>query len=239
MDVFKYYQDLATNDALSNTEKCGRYASQQESEKHIFTDTLSKLPTLNHPNKKVIDVGCGCSYPVLELIEHCHQHQHQLTLVDSKEMLDQLPNASFIDKIAGQFPQEKLLEQHRNSFDVVIAYGVFQCVYSHANFIAFSDALVDLLAPGGMLLIGDISNNTKKKRYLSSESGREFHKAWSNSDDVPEVSWNQFEPNSLDDTTVIMLYSRYRQMGYETYIFPQMANLPFSHSREDLLVAKW
>lgn len=239
MDVFKYYQKLASDNSLSNTEKCGRYASQQESEKHIFTDTLSKLPLLTSTNKKVIDVGCGCSYPVLELIQHCHRHQHQLTLVDSGEMLEQLPNASFIEKIAGQFPQVDVIEKYRSSFDAVIAYGVFQCVYSHANFIAFTDALVELLAPGGMLLIGDISNNTKKKRYLSSESGQAFHKAWSNSDETPKVFWNQFEPNSLDDTTVMMLCSRYRQMGYETYILPQNTELPFSQSREDLLVTRW
>ena len=66
--------------------------------------------------------------------------------------------------------------------------------------------------------------------------GKAFHKDWSGDESIPEVNWNQFEAGSLDDSLVMMLMMRYRQMGYETYLVPQNKQLPFSNTREDILV---
>ena len=239
LKYFDYYRDKAIDDNLSDTEKCGRYAKQTEDEVHIFADVKSKLPALSKPNSLIVDIGCGCSDPVKKLIANSETHQNSLVLVDSEEMLSLLPDRDNITKVATQFPDHDFVEKYQGQADAVIVYSVFHCVYLESDFITFVDSLVKLLKSGGSLLLADLPNATRKKRFLSSEQGQEFHKAWSGDNNAPEVNWNQFEAGSLDDSLVLMLMARYRQMGFETYLLPQYEQLPFSNTREDLLVRKW
>lgn len=239
MNHFEYYKKQATTTDLSDTERVGRYASQQDDETHIFDDVVSKLPALTQKGSTIVDIGCGCSDPVKRLIANADAHQQQLVLVDSEEMLARLPEQNNITKAACQFPNKAFVEQYQGKADAIIVYSVFHCVYLQNDFITFADSLVQLLAPGGSLLLADLPNATKKKRFLSSEQGQSFHRQWSGDDNVPDVNWNQFEAGSLDDSLVMMLMARYRQMGYETYLLPQKQGLPFSNTREDLCVTRW
>ena len=239
MNYFEYYKQQATSTDLSDTERVGRYAQQQQDETYIFDDILNKLPALSRNGSLIIDIGCGCSAPVKRLITNAEHYQQQLVLVDSEEMLARLPEQDNIEKEACQFPNTSLIEKYQGQADVVIVYSVFHCVYLQSDFISFVDSLVQLLAPGGNLLLADLPNATKKKRFLSSEQGQKFHQQWSGNSDIPEVNWNKFEAGSLDDSLILMLMLRYRQMGFETYLLPQKSNLPFSNTREDLLVKKW
>jgi len=236
---FDYYKEKATDENLTTTEKVGRYLKQAENELNIFEDIKEKLPALNQEGALIIDIGCGCSDPVKKLINHSHQVKNNLVLVDSDEMLALLPDSNNITKVATQFPDKDFVEKYQGKADAIIVYSVFHCVYLESDFIMFVDSLVKLLNNGGSLLLADLPNATKKKRFLSSDEGKAFHKAWSGDDQDPEVNWNQFEAGSLDDSLVMMLMARYRQMGYETYLLPQNKQLPFSNTREDLLVRKW
>ena len=239
VDHFEYYKKQATTAQLSDTERVGRYAKQQDDEKHIFEDIVQKLPALTRDNSTIIDIGCGCSDPVKKLIANAEQYQQQLVLVDSEEMLARLPNLKNITKAPCQFPEPNFIETYQGKADAVIVYSVFHCVYLQNDFITFADSLVKLIASGGSLLLADIPNSTRKKRFLSSEQGQRFHQQWSGDKSLPNVDWNQFESGSLDDSLVLMLMARYRQMGFETYLLPQKPNLPFSNTREDLLVTRW
>lgn len=239
MTYFDYYKEKATDGSLTTTEKCGRYLKQADDELNIFEDVRLKLPALNKENSLIIDIGCGCSDPVNKLIENSLTYKNNLVLVDSEEMLSHLPALDNITKIDTKFPDPSFVEKYQNKADAIIVYSVFHCVYLESDFIMFTDSLVKLLKSGGTLLLADLPNATKKKRFLSSDEGKAFHKAWSNESSDPEVSWNQFEPGSLDDSLVIMLMLRYRQMGYETYLVPQDKHLPFSNTREDILIRKW
>ncbi|MFT6248968.1 MAG: hypothetical protein ACJAZQ_002177 [Cognaticolwellia sp.] len=236
---FDYYKEKAADSSLTNTEKCGRYLKQSDDELNIFDDICSKLPALTQENTLIIDIGCGCSDPVKKLIKNSQQHNNNLVLVDSEEMLSLLPDLDNVTKINTQFPDKSFVEAYQNKADAIIVYSVFHCVYLESDFIMFADSLVKLLNNGGTLLLADLPNATKKKRFLSSEEGKAFHKDWSGEESIPEVNWNQFEAGSLDDSLVMMLMMRYRQMGYETYLVPQNKQLPFSNTREDILVRKW
>ncbi len=236
---FDYYKEKASDNSLTTTEKCGRYLKQSDDELNIFDDVCSKLPALTQKDTLIIDIGCGCSDPVKKLIDNSQKYKNNLVLVDSEEMLSLLPELDNITKINAKFPDESFVESYENKADAIIVYSVFHCVYLESDFIMFVDSLVKLLKNGGTLLLADLPNATKKKRFLSSDEGREFHKNWSGEEQAPEVNWNQFEAGSLDDSLVLMLMMRYRQMGYETYLVPQSKQLPFSNTREDILVRKW
>jgi hypothetical protein len=239
MKYFESYKNKAVDASLTATEKCGRYLKQSEDELNIFDDVLSKLPALTQENALVIDIGCGCSDPVKKLINNSQAYKNNLVLVDSKEMLLLLPEADNITKVDVQFPNQAFVDKYQGKADAIIVYSVFHCVYLESDFIMFVDSLVKLLNTGGTLLLADLPNATKKKRFLSSDQGKAFHKSWSGGEDIPKVNWNQFEAGSLDDSLVLMLLMRYRQMGYETYLVPQNKKLPFSNTREDILIRKW
>jgi hypothetical protein len=51
---------------------------------------------------------------------------HRLMLMDSAEMLNQLPKEPFIEKHAGRFPDQRtgMTEPHREKVDVIICYSV-------------------------------------------------------------------------------------------------------------------
>lgn len=239
MNYFQYYKEQANNNDLSDTEKCGRHAKQQQDELFIFQDVKRKLPALNQPKSFIIDIGCGCSEPVKNLLVNSSELNQELILVDSEEMLAHIPEQENVTKVACQFPNNAFISKYENKADAIIVYSVFHYIYLSNDFITFVDSLVLLLAPGGSLLLADLPNIAKKKRFLSSDSGKKFHQNWSGDDSIPEVHWNQFELGSLDDSTIFMLFMRYRQMGFETYLVPQDHRLPFSNTREDLLVRKW
>jgi len=238
---FEDFKKLAKDDSLESFEKVGfGVVHRAEKEKFIFHDIKNKV--LDKGNIEIIvDIGCGCSKPVLDLIDFCkieRERVKELVLVDNKEMLDNIKDENFIKKYAVKFPDDKLIKKYKGKVDVVIIYSVLHHVYFHQNFIEFLDNAVALLKESGRLLIGDIPNNSKKKRFLSSTFGREFHKNFSG--EYPkEIKCIDFKEKELQDDLIFMILQRYRLMGYETYLLPQNKNLPLCYTREDILIRKW
>ncbi|WP_018690733.1 methyltransferase domain-containing protein [Algicola sagamiensis] len=238
-DAYDLYRQFA-KDKESPTEKVGRFDSQVENEKYIFKDVLQKMTRFQESCDIVLDVGCGCSLPAKELMAYTKKNKQKLYLIDSEEMLTQLDDEPHIHKIEGFFPEVDLPKGlTKTGADIIICYSVFHLALQDISYLKFVDALVTLLAPGGQLLLGDIANHSKKKRFLSSEKGQAFHKAWSGQEEVPPVHWNQLEADILDDSIVLAMMHRYRNMGYETYILPQTLPLPFHYTREDMLICRW
>ena len=162
----------------------------------------------------------------------------ELVLVDSKEMLNNLSNKAFIIKKDIKFPNKSFVKQYYKKADVVIIYSVLHHVYFYQNFIEFLDNAVSLLKNGGRMLIGDIPNISKKKRFLISEFGKEFHKNFSGS--YPKyIKCIDFKKQNILDDLIFMILQRYRNMGFETYLLPQNENLPLCYTREDILIRKW
>src|SRR6266436_3535528 len=93
---FDDFRRMALDSSLSNHEKAGFPDAYREGKGSvIFDDIRSKLISLNTRGKTVLDIGPGCSELSLTLIELCRQNNHSLVLVDSEEMLSQLPDESF------------------------------------------------------------------------------------------------------------------------------------------------
>lgn len=231
------YGALAAKQGVSEKEKSGRYAEMDET--RIFEDIRSKA--VLEGAKTVLNIGCGCSKPAIELIEFCRKSGALCVMVDHPNMIAELKRqvapAGNLVFISGRFPAVKSeVEAASKHYDAVIIYSVLHYIIE-MNYFKFLDEAASLLANGGRMLIGDIPNESKKQRFLSTEWGRAFHMKWSGG--KPPVLRKPGEtPALFDDSSCAMILQRYREAGFEAYILPQNEKLPFCYSREDILIVK-
>jgi hypothetical protein len=151
-----------------------------------------------------------------------------------------LPDDPFIEKHEGYYPDcPALFERYRGKVDVLLSYSVLHYVFAESNIWHFFDTALELLAHGGEMLVGDIPNVSKRKRFFSSPDGIAFHRAFTgNPEDMPDVAFNQVHPQVIDDSVVLGLAARVRAAGADAYIVPQAPDLPMANRREDLLIRK-
>lgn len=238
---FNDFKKMAQEDKLSCHEKIGFPDSYREGkERVIFSDILTKLPNLAKTQKVVMDVGVGCGALAQWLIQWCEDRQHQLILIDSEEMLALLPNKAFITKIPAFYPSacEAQLIHFQHKVDVIISYSVLQYVFCETNIYFFLDYSLGLLAEEGQMLLGDIPNVSKRKRFLQSLAGKHYHQCHYDSSSEPEVIHNIIEHQQIDDAVVFSLLQRSRLAGFDAYVLPQAEDLPMANRREDILIVK-
>lgn len=237
---FEDFRRLAQDQSLSKYERIGfpdEYRQGFEAE--IFSDILKKLTNLNATKGRVIDIGPGCSDLPVMLIDLCRTQTHQLSLIDSKEMLDLLPSDPFIEKIPALYPNcPEFIARLRGTVDVILCYSVLQYVLIDTAFFRFLDTSLSLLAPGGQMLIGDIPNISKRKRFFCSENGVRFHQEFMKTTDLPDIAFNVIEHDQIDDAVVMSLLQRARAQGFDAYVVPQGATLPMANRREDILITR-
>jgi 2-polyprenyl-3-methyl-5-hydroxy-6-metoxy-1,4-benzoquinol methylase len=205
----------------------------------IIADIAGKLTNLQKASQKILDVGAGCSDLPEHLVEYCRSRDHQVILIDSAAMLHQLPEWPHVAKIAGQFPAcIEAVRAVSQSYDAILVYSVIQYVFAEGNIWAFIDALAELLAPGGQMLIGDIPNASMRKRFLSSATGRAHHQEHFGTTSLPEIAFNRLERGAIDDAVVLGSIARLRAAGFDAFVVPQQLDLPMANRREDILVRR-
>jgi cyclopropane fatty-acyl-phospholipid synthase-like methyltransferase len=236
--TFEDFKKRAANPLLSKWEKIGFPDSYREGvEEHIYFDIRRKLD-LEKENLKILDIGCGCSNLVNQIIIDSKIKNSSLFLVDSEEMLNNI-NPDICSEnthlIPGYFPKIDLFNYNfNNHFDRILIYSVIQYVFLEQNIYEFIHKCIDLLKSDGMLLIGDIPNISSRDRFIQCEEGRKFlTNKFQNS-----VKIEHEKQERIDDSIVISIISRFRNFGCETYILPQPKNLPFGNRREDILIIK-
>jgi hypothetical protein len=235
------FRRMAGDGSLSAYEKIGFPDSYREGkEEAIWRDILAKLPALLDRNKVILDVGPGCSELPSMMIDLCRTNGHTLLLVDSAEMLEHLPDEPFIEKHAAFYPDcPDLIETWRGRVDVLLSYSVLHYVFVESNVWRFLDTSMELLAHGGSMLLGDIPNISKRKRFFSSPAGIEYHRAFTGrADDLPDVAFNTVQKDAIDDSVILALVQRARLAGCDSYVLPQSRDLPMENRREDLLIRK-
>ncbi len=239
---FEDFRDLANDASLSVYQKIGFPDSyRKDKEKHIFDDLVKKLGLSNEETGKVIlDIGAGCSELAHFIIQHSEQYGHELLLVDHQEMLNQLPDRSFIKKHYGYFPDDTaaIVNEYQNKVDAIICYSIFHYVFYNTCCFKFLDVAVSLLKPGGKLVIGDIPNISKRKRFFNTATGIAYHQEFTKTKTLPAIDHLIPEPTQMDDGVVFGILQRYRNFGFETYLLPQDVNLPMANRREDILICK-
>lgn len=237
--TYDEFRKLARDSALSPYEKIGfPNAYREGKEGLIFEDILRKLPNLSRDNQTVVDVGPGCSGLAFMLLDHCQSRGHRLVLADSQEMLDHLPDSSSVEKFAGRFPDEcaDMIGRYSGKADVVLTYSVFHYVFDEGDVYAFLDRLIALLAPGGQLLIGDIPNASRRRRFFSSEAGIRYHQEFTGTDTLPPVI--DLSQRAIDDQLLLNMTRHVRDAGFDGYLLPQSTDLPMANRREDFMVTR-
>lgn len=234
------FRRMATDPSLSPNERIGfPDAYRVGFDDAIYADIRRKLDILDQPGRIVLDIGPGCAGLPRKLIDDCAGLNHELLLIDSSEMLAQLPDAHYVRKLPAFYPDcRELLSHWIGRIDAILCYSVFHYVFVEARFWRFVDLSIELLAPGGKMLIGDIPNVSKRKRFFSSENGVSFHQAFMKTEDHPVVDFRAVETDKIDDGAILGVLMRARAQGCDAYWLPQPASLPMANRREDILICK-
>ncbi len=238
--TFEDLRRMAQDESLSPNEKVGFPESYRAGkEKQIFDGIVANLPRLNETRRVVLDIGPGCSQVPHLMIELCRRQAHTLLLVDSQEMLAHLPDLDFVKKFPAYFPQcEELIRDYSSKVDVLITYSVLHGVFAEGNVWDFLDGSLELLAEGGEMLIGDVPNVSKRRRFFSSTRGIKFHQQFTRTDTLPEIAFNRLERHQIDDSVIMAVLTRARNQGFDAYVLPQRPGLPFENRREDILIRR-
>jgi hypothetical protein len=235
------FKPLANDSSLSKYEKIGFPNSYRAGkEEAIFEDIVGKLKIKNKKDQVFLDIGPGCSDLPQLLHRHALSNGCKVLLVDSQEMLDQLPGNETSTRYAGRFPDDvpELLMTYQNRIDYIVTYSTLVCVFYDACMYKFLDAAVSLLKPGGVLLVGDVPNVSKRKRFFSSEAGKQFHREFMKTDEDPIVEHARLEPGQIDDGIIFGILQRYRGFGYDSFLLAQNEALPFANRREDIVIRR-
>lgn len=238
---FNKFKSLANDESLSRYEKIGFFNHFREGkEALIWGDIQSKVSTLSMENTRVLDIGPGCSDLPFMLLKNAKDKKQNVVLIDSQEMLNQLPNFDFSEKFSAMFPNEtkQWSKENKNTFQAIICYSVLHYIAVESSVELFVEATCDLLAPGGMALIGDIPNVSKRNRFFSSEEGILFHQKNNGPNSFPEVNWNEKKPGEFNDEDVFSILKMARENGVEAFVLPQNSALPMANRREDILFVK-
>ncbi|MFL5782717.1 MAG: class I SAM-dependent methyltransferase [Thermoleophilaceae bacterium] len=237
--TFADFRRMALDESLSPHEKVGfPDAYRAGAAEAILADIVSKLPALTERGRRVVDVGPGCSDLSHRLLDLCAERGHEAVLVDSEEMLAQLPDRQGIVKVAGAFPHDAEMPPGIDgTVDAVVVYSVLQYVHAEADSAAFLDRALALLAHGGRMLVGDIPNSSKRARFFASPAGREFHRGFTGSDD-PRPAGDGGASGGIDDAAVLGVLDRARRAGFDAYVVAQAPELPMANRREDILVVR-
>ena len=244
--TYENMKELALDKNVVDSERVGFPLSyRQGKESLIFDDVASKLTNLQYNDQIFIEIGCGFSRLTEYFIERLIEKGTRIVFSDSEEMLDLFPKDSPCELIPGRFPENWAeFSGLWGKGSVVLCYSVAQMACKSGNVLAFLDHLTLLLKSGGQLLIGDIPNASKRRRFFSSEQGKLFHQDFikehpsdSNLSEIPYEFLNP-PPGSLDDAFVLSLVARFRNQGFDAYVLPQSPSLPFSNRREDVLIIK-
>lgn len=237
---FEDFKEMAKDPSLSLREKIGFPESYRNGLESVILEDLSKkLKNLNKSKQKILDIGSGCSELTEMLIQKAQKHEHHLFLCDSEEMLSFIKDEKQITKIAGKFPYNfELFAELKNSLDVIIVYSVLQHIILEDSIFNFIDSSLELLKPGGELLIGDIPNISKRSRFFKSSKGIKSHQEFTQSKSKPEDKSGTLQKNKIDDSILFSILQRYRNFGSETYLLAQDSRLTMANRREDILIIK-
>lgn len=238
--TYEGFRQLAKDGNLSKYEKIGFPNSYRKNkEKKIFNDICNKVKNINKKNQMILDIGCGCSELPLMIIDKAKKNNSKLFFIDSEEMLSQLPSPRHLTKIPAFFPEcEDFTNEYAEKFDVIIIYSVFHYIFNETNVYKFIDSALKLLNYRGELLIGDIPNQSMRKRFFSSPTGIEFHKKFMKTDKPPIINFNVIEEKEIDDSVIFSIIMRCRNQGFHAYMVPQDKDLPMANRREDILIIR-
>ncbi len=232
---FENFGRLAKN-PLSFTEIAGWYAFQAGTERYILFDIMRQLKLV--PSDDLLEIGCGAGNNLIPFSFFAHSAtgvDHQALL---KVLKKRIKNTS-IRCIPGNFLDVKI----PGHFSKIIVYSVLHYLSNEKEVLFFIDKAVKLLLPGGKLLLGNIPNIDRKKRFLASPRGKIFEKKWQamkKKENIDIVFSNFFKEKNviIGDTLINKIIKTYSVKEFRAKSLKQSLGAPFSHTRENILISR-
>lgn len=238
---YEGFRALAQNKHLSEHERLGFPNSYREGfVTEILKDISNKLGFERRSGGKLLDIGCGAGQLVNGLIDLCGQHHIEAILGDSPEMLALIEPKDHCHPLPGKFPDTLVnaMAFASHGYDMILCYSVLHYIIVDHNVFDFVDAVCLALAEGGIALIGDIPNQSKRSRFFSSNHGIAYHKKFMNTTQPPVVEHYQVKRNSIDEAVLNAIVARAQAAGCNAYIVPQPESLPMHNRRDDIIIQK-
>lgn len=236
---------LAAERVDNDTVVASRYLHQAEEEKNIVPDIVRKLEI--RPSDQCLEIGCGTGNILVPLSSRVRS----IAGIDHAKCLETLgrrvAGKNNIELIPGNFLDIKI----EKGFDKIIVYSVLQYLKDENETFSFINKAILLLNPGGRLLLGDIPNVSKEKRFIGTKKGSAYQVEWERKraesrktamiesiGDVLVGAVKDTEYVVLDDDWVLAVLAQARKKDLDSYVFPQPENLPFGYFREDIIIEK-
>jgi trans-aconitate methyltransferase len=222
--------------------QAARYATQEEAERLIVADLERKLELA--PSHALLEIGCGPGNLLIPLsfrVKRAVGIDHPNVIARAMKRY----SAGNLEWIGGEFPAV----DPKGPFDRILTYAVLHYLEDFAAVTSFVDAASQLLAPGGRLILGDLPNADRKARFLATEEGRAFEAEWREKMKAAAASagWQRdaFEIvaesrliGTFSDAQILELLRRARTNGFHAYVMRQPPDLPFGHTREDVVIER-
>lgn len=209
-----------------------------------IVDDVAKTLAVND-NTSLLEIGCNAGALLVPLAGKVKS----ATGIDHPNCLEKCRAVGVptnLDLIAGPWPEAAA--QLQGSYDAILIYSVIQCLPGPGEAREFLERAADFLAPGGRMLVGDLPNSDKKRRFLSTDFGRSFEQQYiqRRADAVDadrQAMQKAFElarpmTDFVSDEFLLDLCASFRRRGFHAYLLPQGGNVPFHMTREDLLVER-
>jgi 2-polyprenyl-3-methyl-5-hydroxy-6-metoxy-1,4-benzoquinol methylase len=244
MDIFEAYGILA-NKLSTPALISGRNLFNVNVE-DIVADVARKLEIT--PESTLLEVGCGVGFlltPLARMVERA-------VGVDSDQCIEkyrEFGTPENVELIAGRWPYVAISE----CFDSILVFSVMGCLPDRDEAMRFIEKCLSLLKHNGKLLIAEIQNIDMIHRFKLSDLGKkvtqeymelkllhENHETREQASVFSQArqSDGQDAGNYFNDDFALDLLKDLRKRGYDAFILPQSSLLPFSLSREDILIWK-
>lgn len=234
-----FYSNLINNNKSIVLES-GRYKFQRNEEKKILPEIIKNL-NLNK-NDKLIDIGCGSG----SITMHISKKVNTVTAVDFPKILDALKARSTkkkiknINYISGNFLNLKI----QKKFNKILVYSVIHYMRDLNQLKILIRKMLKITLPNGKILLGEVPNISKKKRFLNSKIGKKIDQSFK----VDVERLNKKYPKSMnlnnkfisiDDKDLSSIIFYCNKLGADAYILPIENGLPFCNTRVNILIKKY
>ena len=186
----------------------------------------------------LIDIGCGAG-PVCDyMVKYAKKNKINLTLNDIPEVIRFLKKRYKKNKnikyLSGEFQKQKI----KKRFNKVLCYSVIQCTNNPK---VFFNEILNIVSDQSSILIGDIPNTSKKKRFLTSKFGKKFEekRIKKKINNINKYLKENKQNNLINDELIKEFLIKSKKKGFNFFILRQDSKLPFSYTREDILVEKF
>jgi len=240
---FDCYGELART-TVSSIMLSGRNHFQASLVAHILQDVKAKLSIASE--HRLLEIGCNIGL----MLSPLSQGAREAVGVDHPVIIERyrkmgVPNNTTL--IEGYWPHVLV----PGMFDRILVLSVLHSLRSATEAMTFLKACFSILAPGGRLLISDLPNEDMRSRYLESRSGARIASEYAHAIDEARASTVAEEYTRRDeifaeakdvvfinDDFILQVLGESRKSGLDAFVLPQPPELPYSQSREDILIMR-